>query len=284
MAQDITPELKAHYAQTATTLAHLWKTTWATGAVFGFTEHDRNISFGGVTYKASTGYTRGSIQSRLDMSVDNFDVHGAFVSSGITEADLRAGFWDYAQIEIREVNWADLSMGARRLPGASFGEARFANFRYSIEIRGLGQKLLQEAGRLFGPIDDATLDDPRSGLAEGLYTFTGTITDVWDTRRFYDTARTEADTYFDRGRFRFTNGPNAGLWGRDVKSFINGSSEGYFEMQIPFPYPVEIGHAYEVTAGYDGSLVQARDKFFNVDDWRGFNTIPGFDQMITGGK
>ncbi|MEQ9528912.1 MAG: DUF2163 domain-containing protein, partial [Parvibaculaceae bacterium] len=43
----VSPEFAAHVAGGVTTLAWCWKLVRRDGAVLGFTEHDRDLAFGG---------------------------------------------------------------------------------------------------------------------------------------------------------------------------------------------------------------------------------------------
>src|SRR5574337_1440406 len=103
--------LAAHQAGGSTTLACCWKITRLDGQVFGFTSVDQDIVFAGVTYLAATGFTPSAMQSKADLSVANLEVTGMLDAASITEADLLAGRWDGAAVEIFEVNYRDLTMG-----------------------------------------------------------------------------------------------------------------------------------------------------------------------------
>lgn len=109
MRTDIPAGLQSHLNTRETTLCWCWKITKTDGSVLGFTNHDRDLTFGGVTYEASTGFLGTEIESQLGMSVDNMDVYGAVDSANITEADIEAGLYDNAGIEVYLVNWDHLS-------------------------------------------------------------------------------------------------------------------------------------------------------------------------------
>src|SRR5581483_8652977 len=79
------------------------------GVVMGFTDHDRDLSFDGVTYQAASGFTASSVEDQLGLAVSNLDVQGALSSAAITEADLNAGRYDDAAVTIYLVNWQDVS-------------------------------------------------------------------------------------------------------------------------------------------------------------------------------
>jgi hypothetical protein len=56
VAQGISAGLQTHIAGEVTTLATCWKMTRRDATVLGFTDHDADIVFDSVTYKAATGF------------------------------------------------------------------------------------------------------------------------------------------------------------------------------------------------------------------------------------
>ncbi len=89
------------------TTATLWKITRRDGQVFTFTDHDQDIEFGGLTYDAGTSYNRTATADDSTMAPSNMVIESVLDSVLITEDDVIAGLWDYAQVEMRYVNWHD---------------------------------------------------------------------------------------------------------------------------------------------------------------------------------
>jgi uncharacterized phage protein (TIGR02218 family) len=89
--------LAAHIATGATTLCFCWRIERRDGAVFGFTNHDRQLSFGGTDYAPETGFSASEISSSLGLAVDTMEVEGALSSDVITEDDITLGLWDNAK-------------------------------------------------------------------------------------------------------------------------------------------------------------------------------------------
>jgi hypothetical protein len=89
------------------TIATLWKITRRDGRVFGFTDHNEDITFGGLTYNANTSYDRTATADNAGFAVSNMEIQSIMDSDLIVEADIIAGLWDYAQVEMRYVNWYD---------------------------------------------------------------------------------------------------------------------------------------------------------------------------------
>ena len=154
--------LAAHLAGPVTTLATCWRITRADGTEFFFTDHDRDLSFEGNVYKASSGYSRTAIANDSSLSVDNLDIEGVFDSVAITEEELRAGLFDQAEVRIFLVNWADPSMGSLRMRRGWFGEVTLSEQGiFRTELRGMTQALSQRIGELYSPECRADLGDHR---------------------------------------------------------------------------------------------------------------------------
>ena len=272
--------LGTHIASGSTSLATCWKCTRTDAQIFAFTDHDRDLLVSSILYVAASGYTRTAIQTSSQLAVDNVDLEGVLDSDSITESDLRAGIWDYAQVEIFMVNWADLTQGTLKLRKGRLGQVSAGRTRYTAELRGLTQNMSQVVGRVYGPACDADLGDTRCGVNLATYTVTGSATTVIDNRRIQDSSRSEVLGYFNHGKITFTSGLNDGL-SMEVKYYL--LVDGYIELHLPMPFDIEVGDTYEMYAGCDKSLTMCLDKFNNIVNNRSFPYIPGTDRISSGG-
>jgi hypothetical protein len=107
MTKTLTPAMRAHLDLETTRLAAIWRITRKDGQQFFFTDHDRDIVFGGNTYRADAGFERTAIRSDAGFAVDNLDLVGVFAEGGIVEDEVRAGLFDGAEIPLSFVNWQD---------------------------------------------------------------------------------------------------------------------------------------------------------------------------------
>jgi uncharacterized phage protein (TIGR02218 family) len=107
--QILSSALKAHLASEVTTLALCWKVMRKDGVTAGFTSFSRDLVVESVTYKASTGFTPTAIETSAGLAVDQLEVEAILNDTSITEADLQAGKYDYAAIEVFLVNYQDLT-------------------------------------------------------------------------------------------------------------------------------------------------------------------------------
>ena len=103
------PQLKEHLASGVTTVAHAWAITRNDGVVLGFTDHDRELNFDGITFRADTGLSALSLAQSTGMSVDNSEALGALSDISIREDEIEQGRFDDAVIQAWLVNWNDVS-------------------------------------------------------------------------------------------------------------------------------------------------------------------------------
>lgn len=268
--------LLAHLAQPATQVRTLLRVTRRDGQVFGFTDADADLTFGGVLYRARTGLTGSAIDSGAALAADNLEVVGLLSGADITEADLEAGVWDGAAVRVSWVNAADLTQGELRLRDGELGQVQRANGKFTAEIRGLTDKLGKIITRSYLPTCDADLGDSRCGVALGGYTVAGTVTAVTDAANFTASAVASAAAYFDFGLVTWTAGLNAGR-SMEVKQHQAG---GVFTLLLAMPQPVQVGDTFNAIAGCNKTFAQCRDKFSNVLRFRGYPHIPGIDKML----
>lgn len=166
MSKTIGASLKSHYQGEVTTLARLWKITLdqSPQVIEGYTNHVDDITIGGVTYLAASGYTSSTIASTSDLAVDNLDVYGLLDTSAISESDLLAGVYDGATVEILECNYADTSQGTVTLRKGRIGEITIRDNMFVAELRSLSQLLQQTVGEVTTPTCRADLGDSRCGV------------------------------------------------------------------------------------------------------------------------
>ena len=98
MPKVILAGMTTHIGQETTSLATLWRVIRSDTTEFYFTDHDVDIPFDGNTYEAAIGYDRTAVANAVGLSVDNLDVSGFLDSSALTDAELRAGLFDFAEV------------------------------------------------------------------------------------------------------------------------------------------------------------------------------------------
>lgn len=107
MSKSISNTLKAALAAEVSTIATCWRITREDGTEFFFTDHDIDLIIDDDTYEAASGMTSTQISQKRDMSVDNLECLAFLESDKIREADIIAGLFDFATVDIFLVNYED---------------------------------------------------------------------------------------------------------------------------------------------------------------------------------
>ncbi len=276
------PGLSAHLATGATTLCWCWRLTRIDGVKLGFTDHDFDVVFDGTTFEAVAGFTASDIKDGVGLSVDNLEVTGALSSAHLSEADLGAGRYDDARVEIFRVNWQSPDQRALMRTG-SLGEVRRTAHSFAAEVRGLAHYLQQPKGRLYQLTCDADVGDAHCGvnLAAVAFRGTGAIVTSASARRFSVSGLGSfAHDFFTRGLLTFTSGPASGQ-ALEVKAHANVAGAISIELWAEAEGPPATGNGFTVTAGCDKRIATCKARFANTINFRGFPSMPGNDFLTT---
>ncbi len=273
--KSIASGLLSHLGEDVTTLATCWKIRRRDTEVLGFTDHDADIVLGGVTYHAATGIRPSAVALSASLQVDNLEMEGMLDADAIREQDILSGMYDFAEVEIFQLNYQNPNAGHIMLQRGWLGEVTLRDGRFVAEMRGLGQKLTQQVGARFSAGCRAELGDARCKVVLGEITHSGTVTEVTSRTVFKDSGRDEEESYFAAGKITFTSGANAGL-SMEVKSFYNSE----FTCVLPMPYDVAAGDTYDVRAGCDKTFATCVERFDNALNFRGEPHVPGMDRML----
>jgi uncharacterized phage protein (TIGR02218 family) len=282
MAKTISPALKAHLAQEVTTICSCWQMTRLDGVSFYFTDHDQDLVVDGNTYLAALGYQRTAIQSSADMSVDNLDLQGLFDSSTLTVEDLRTGLFDFADIFIFVVNWADLTQGKLQMRRGKLGDiVATPSGTFTTQLRGLTQMLQQNVGELYTPWCRADLGDSRCkiDLVGGGWQKTATVASVVDEANFTITVTEPraVDGWFNEGVVTFTSGANDG---RSMEIKLWTQSVSAVHLHLPMPASIAIGDTLTLYPGCDKTVATCAGRFNNMPNFRGEPYVPGADAFL----
>ncbi|WP_298971465.1 DUF2163 domain-containing protein [uncultured Roseobacter sp.] len=273
--------LQAHLEGGLTTVAHAWAITRKDGVVLGFTDHDRELAFEGVTFRADTGLSAVSLAQSTGLSVDNTEALGALSDLSIREDEIEQGRFDEAEVRAWLVNWKDVSQRWLQFRG-TIGELRRADGGFQAELRGLTEVLNRPLGRVYQKPCTAVLGDPSCGvnLTAPEYSIELTIDQVSQARVFrWEFFDGFDNGWFARGRMEVLSGSAKGLWGMVKQDRYEGSTR-VIELWEPIRSPLEAGTIVRLTAGCDKRSETCRVKFANLLNFQGFPDVPGEDWML----
>jgi uncharacterized phage protein (TIGR02218 family) len=207
------------------------------------------------------------------------EVTGGFSSAAISEADLAAGRYDGARVEVFTVNWQAPEEQHLLMKVLEIGEVSRAGGAFSAELRSFAHRLSQEQGRLYGRRCDASLGDGRCGvdLSVAGRLAMGLVTAVEGRDRLVVSGLGGfADGYFRLGTLRFDSGVNESLT-VEIDGNVAVSGGTRLTLWLPLESAAAVGDAATVTVGCDKGFPTCRDRFANAVNFRGFPHMPGSD-------
>lgn len=272
--------LRAHLATGHTTIARAWALTRRDGMTLGFTDHDRDLVFDGMSFHAGAGLTARALEQVTGLAVDNSEAVGALRDAGLTEGDIMAGRYDGADLRIWEVNWADVA--ARRLIfRGSLGEITRSGGAFRAELRGLSEPLGQPGGRVYHAACSAVLGDARCrfGLDTPGYSAEVPLVAAPTPQRLrVAPLGTIAAGWLAHGRLVVQTGVAAGLVGLIREDRANGSARE-ITLWEGLRAPLAPGDMLRLEVGCDRQAATCRQKFDNMLNFQGFPHIPGEDWL-----
>ena len=276
---EISEGFRTRLRQPATTLAHAWRVTRADGRVFGFTDHDEDLTFAGTTFAARSGWTAGETEAALGLGAGTQGIEGALSADAITEADIAAGLFDGAGVEVFRVDWQRPD-DHLLIELADFGEITRSDIGMTVELRGLAARLDRRQGRYYRRRCDAALGDERCRVDLAPWTKVGAIVSTGDGRVVLTGMGSFDLAPFGDGRLHVGTAP------APTVKFLRFDAGGLLVVELVEPLPPNWGPGEEarLTAGCDRSFATCRTRFGNGLNFRGFPHVPGADAALAVAK
>ncbi|MFD1795824.1 DUF2163 domain-containing protein [Paracoccus aurantiacus] len=270
---------------TTTTIARAWSITRKDGLTLGFTDHDQQLSFHGISFRPDVGLTAQAVVQGTGLSVDNTEVIGALSDGAIEERDIVAGRWDGAELCQWEVDWADPSKAVLVFRG-HLGEVTRGGGMFRAELRGLSEPLNKVKGRVFQPRCSALLADSACKVdmtAPGL-SAEGILEDVDGARLTLSHLAGYDDRWFERGRINILTGEAAAIEGhiKNDRAMPGGLRE--IDLWVEPGGLPRRGDRIRIEAGCNKSASMCRAKFNNFINFRGFPHLPEEDWLMAPAK
>ena len=275
--------LADHLKTGATTVCRCWAVTRNDGVELGFTDHDTDIEFETILFRADSGMTAKEVEQSAGLSVDNSEAIGVLSHSAISETHIEKGLFDGAEVRYWLVNWSNVSERELRFRG-EIGEIRRNSGEFTAELRGLAEALNKPNGRVFQRGCRAVLGDSEcqfdTSMAE--FCYTGAPLGNTDNSIFeFDGLATYAVGWFTKGMLSVSDG-SAGVKPALIKNHTILES-GNHEIELWQPLKTELpeGAALRLVAGCDKRMKTCLQKFDNLLNFRGFPDIPGEDWLVS---
>jgi hypothetical protein len=124
-----------------TSLAFCWRLERRDGAGLALTSHDRSLTVGGVRYEPSPGMTPAAIRAETGIEPRSSEIAGALSSAAIGEADILAGRWDGASLQLAAVDWETPDEAPVDLLAGTMGQVALKDGEYAVDLLGVAAQL-----------------------------------------------------------------------------------------------------------------------------------------------
>ncbi len=264
-------------APEVTTIALCWRIARTDGVVLGFTSHDAPIDLDGLRYEASPGMTPSAISAGLGLDVETMDFAGALSAGAMTDADLAAGRFDGARLDVVMVDWALPAAGTLPVARGTLGAVDRQTVRgrgsFTATVRGPTAALDALAVESCSPGCRAELGDRRCRVDLAPLTTIAAASVASNGDMVVVAGLADPGRFFD-GRVRCLEGPSAGLDAR-----ITAADAAGLTLLEALPYAVAAGTRLELREGCDKRLATCAARFANVVNFRGEPHVPGSDLL-----
>lgn len=249
---------------------------------YGFTDHDRDLSFDGRLFRADTGMSAAILSQSSGLSVDNSEALGALSDASLRAGDILDGKFDGATVVSWLVNWREPSQRKLIFRG-SIGEIHRAEGAFRAELRGLSDQLNQPRGRRYQKSCSALVGDEACGVdvSDPAYRIeTALIAHEAGHRLTVGSLTQFAAGWFARGTVEIMSGHAIGaMTAIQCDQMQNG--QRLLTLWEPVRGNLAAGDRLKLTAGCDKRFATCQEKFRNVERFQGFPDLPSDSWMAS---
>ena len=255
------------------------------GKQIGFTDHDRDIRIGGVTYKSQQAINPTNIENKADLSVNNSELASVLATDAISESDVIAGKYRDAEVTIFIVDFSnppETLDNAQILQTGLVGEITLDSLGYTFEILSKVDTLLnRSSSKKISPICPYEFGDSdcKFDISNVTQSVTVASKSAGGGKLTFDeqlNAGVSDVANYSYGKVTATSGLNQGLSEYILKQLDSNK----VELFKPLPYIIEIGDTLEIVQGC-AKTATACKAYNNFNNFGGFptdgNFMPGND-------
>lgn len=261
-------------------------------AAIGFTSNTRDMTLPGhvgITFKSAPGITPSSIETMLD-EPSNLEMLGIYQSGSFTQADVMAGKWSFAEVEVFCVSWENTSLGEFLLFRGNLGDFKDYQTHFNAEARGLLSRLSNDVDMVtqrfcrhdFGDANCAKNLAGTVTINGVVYPIrlTGLVTSGEQIIPDAQFTTIPADNIYANGKFTYTSGVNSGV-SREIAANTHiaaGVNWVEFQLKRPFPYEAAFGDTATIILGCN-KTIEACMQYDNIINRGAEDFVPGIEAV-----
>ncbi len=254
------------------TLAWCWRLARRDGVTIGLTSHDRDLIVGGLCYRAAPGMKPSALETSDSLDAGTMDLAGAVSSAAIAAADLDAGRWDGAELELFVTDWTDAEGAPVTVARGSLGAIERRGAAFAAELQGVTRLLDRPVCPATSPSCRAMLGDRACRIDLAPRTHGRRVVAVAERRVTLDAPVATGAMRF--GELMWMDGAACGLASPVIDA--EGAVLHLAEMPAVLPdFPARV----RLIEGCDKQLATCRERFGNAVNFRGEAHLPGNDLL-----
>lgn len=257
-----------------TSLAFCWRVARRDGVCLGFTSHDRDLEIDGLAYRAAPGMLPSAVALSDGFAPATLDVGGALSGDAISAADLSAGRWDKAAVELFIADWSAPQEARLTLASGELGEVSLQGSGFEAELRGPTALLEKPVVELTSPTCRAMLGDRRCRVDMAGRVVATRIAAVVGEAVVEVAASAAGTNLYAHGRLRWIGGANSGL-----ESQILSSAGTRLTLREAPHFTAAPGDLVELWEGCDKRFETCTGRFANAANFRGEPHLAGMDLL-----
>ncbi len=267
------PPSRIWFSQPLETTATFWRVLRRDGVSLGFTTHDEDLWFDGLSHRAAPGMVPSAIRRSAGFEADSAEVEGALSHDSIGAFDLAIGRFDGARVLIGVVDWESLERHV--IYRGSIGTVSEEAGTFSADLVSRKAELQRDPVPRTSPSCRAAFCGPGCTLAAVRFTHAGVLGSFDLASNGAAVTTDTALSNLNGGTLRWLDGPYAGQ-----TSGIAGVQSGKLLLAIPLDSAPPVGTRVSLREGCDRTLETCATRFANAINFQGEPFLPGND-LIT---
>lgn len=252
--------------------ATFWRVLRRDGVTLGFTSHDRDLWLDGALHRAAPGMVPSAIRRTVDLSADSVDVEGALTHDAISAADLAAGLFDGAQIQLGVADWETGELAV--LYSGEIGAIGQEAAGFSAELLSAKSQLEIDPVPRTSPTCRAQFCGPGCTLSAARFTHELRVTTVDLAANAVSFAEGPGAEAFRNGSLRWIEGPQAGQ-----ENAIVDVEDDLLVLERALDPALQAGALARAREGCDHTIATCASRFANTINFQGEPFLPGNDLL-----
>lgn len=261
------------FSQELETTATFWRVLRRDGVTLGFTTHDADLWFDGVSHRAAPGMLPSAIRRSAGFEADSAEVDGALSHDSISAFDLAIGRFDGARVLIGVVDWESLERHV--IYRGSIGTVTEEAGSFTADLVSRKAELQRDPVPRTSPSCRAAFCGPGCTLSAARFTHGGIVAGVDAQSNAITVSAGVPVTALVGGSLCWLGGPYAGQ-----ATDIVDVDTGRLVLSTPFDSAPPAGTPVELREGCDRTLDTCASRFANAVNFQGEPFLPGND-LIT---